>query len=67
MSNATSELVTTIGLPMRKIRTLNELSQNQFAFESGLSREFINKVEGGKLNISILKLEKIAQVLNVDV
>lgn len=43
------------------------VSQNQLAFEAGVSREFINKVESGKNNISIKNLEKIADILEVNI
>ncbi len=43
------------------------MSQNQLAFEAGVTREFINKIETGKYNISLLNLEKIAQILNINI
>ena len=59
-------ILNTIGDNIRKNRLLLNISQDQLAFEAGLSREFINKVEAGKYNISIVKLEKIAEVLNIE-
>lgn len=56
-----------IGDNIRKIRLSHDMSQNQLAFEAGVSREFINKVESGKYNISVIKLEKIAQILEVEI
>ncbi len=43
------------------------LSQSQLAFEAGVTREFVNKLESGNYNISIRNLEKIAQILNVEI
>ena len=43
------------------------MSQNQLAYEAGVTREFVNKVESGKYNISVKNLEKLAQILEVDV
>lgn len=59
-------ILNVIGDNIRKNRLLLNISQDQLAFEAGLSREFINKVEAGKHNISIIKLERIAEVLNID-
>jgi transcriptional regulator with XRE-family HTH domain len=54
-----------VGGNIRKIRIVQKLSQNQLAYETGLTREFINKVENGKNNISITKLALIAEALNI--
>ncbi len=65
MDNPKSKLLVIIGLNILKLRTKLELSQAQLGFEAGLTREFINKIENGKENISVLNLEQIANVLNV--
>lgn len=67
MSKTQSNILKTIGLNIRKIRILKGLSQSQLAFEASLTREYINKVEAGTNNISILKLEQIALVLDVQI
>ncbi|MEO8762525.1 MAG: helix-turn-helix transcriptional regulator [Bacteroidia bacterium] len=54
-----------VGDNIRKTRISQDISQNQLAYETGLSREFINKVESGKNNISIKKLALIAEALNI--
>jgi transcriptional regulator with XRE-family HTH domain len=43
------------------------MSQSQLAFEAGVTREFVNKVEAGTNNISIKNLEKIAVILEVEI
>ena len=43
------------------------MSQNQLAFEAGVTREFVNKVESGNYNISLKNLEKLAIILEVDI
>ena len=43
------------------------MSQNQLAYEAGVTREFVNKVETGKYNISLKNLEKIAQILEINI
>lgn len=55
-----------VGDNIRRIRIAQEISQGQLAYETGLSREFITKVESGRNNISIRKLALIAQALNVE-
>ncbi len=54
-----------IGNNIRKERIKQNLTQSQLAFETNLTREFINKVETGKYNISVKKLNKIADSLNI--
>ncbi len=43
------------------------MSQNQLAFEAEVTREFVNKVESGKYNISVKNLEKLALILEIEV
>ncbi len=42
------------------------LTQEQLAFESGISRNAIQKIEAGKVKPTIETLEKIAKALNMD-
>lgn len=65
MINSETLILEKIGLNIRRTRIASGLSQNQLAFEAGLTREFINKLEAGKLNVSIINLHKIAIVLNI--
>ncbi len=65
MKKKASRINDIVGGNIRKIRIAQKLSQNQLAYETGLTREFINKVENGKNNISITKLALIAEALNV--
>jgi transcriptional regulator with XRE-family HTH domain len=62
-----NQLLVNLGMNIRKLRLQSELSQAQLAFEANLTREFINGLEGGKLNVSILNLQQIAIALNVPV
>lgn len=55
-----------VGDNIRRRRIAQKISQNQLAYETGLSREFINKVENGKVNISLKKLALIAEALTCD-
>ena len=67
VDNKDSVLLVNMGLKIRKLREQSNLSQAQLGFEANLSRESINMLENGKLNISILKLEQIANTLNITV
>jgi transcriptional regulator with XRE-family HTH domain len=60
-------LLKTIGTNIKIIRIKQGISQNQLAFESNIHRTFINKLENGKANISIIKLFTLAKALNVDI
>ncbi len=61
------DILSIVGSNIRKIRISQKMSQNQLAYETGITREFINKIETGKYNISIKNLEKIAQILEIDI
>lgn len=67
VDNNDSVLLVNMGLKIRKLREESNLSQAQLGFEANLSRESINMLENGKLNISVLKLEQIANTLNITV
>lgn len=60
------DILIIIGDNIRRIRTAQCVTQNQLAFEAGVTREFVNKVESGRNNISIKNLEKLAQILEVE-
>lgn len=53
------------GDKLRKYRLSQCISQEQLAFESGLSREYINKTENGKINISLKNIIAISKVLDI--
>ncbi len=61
------EILVIIGNNIRKIRKTQKMSQSQLAFEAGVTREFINKLETGKYNVSILTLEKISSILETEI
>tara|TARA_R100000353_G_C6509208_1_gene196200 strand:+ start:2722 stop:2943 length:222 start_codon:yes stop_codon:yes gene_type:complete len=50
---------------LRKRRVAQSLSQKQLGFETGLTREFINRIENGKVNISLTNVVEIAKALNI--
>lgn len=61
------DILTIVGGNIRKVRLRQKMSQNQLAFEAGVTREFVNKVESGNYNISLKNLEKLALILEVEV
>ena len=52
---------------MRLLRNEAGISQEELAFRSKLDRTYINSVENGKRNISIVNIEKIAKALGISV
>jgi transcriptional regulator with XRE-family HTH domain len=56
-----------IGETIRIHRVKNDITQEELAYQSGLDRAYVGRVERGENNISILSLLKIAQVLKIEV
>ena len=59
------DILILLGNNIRKARIKYNLTQAQLAFEANLTREFINKVETGKYNISVKKLSLISECLGI--
>ena len=55
-----------LGKRIRKLREEQDISQAQLAFEVGISREHITRIENGHLNTTFYTLYKIASVLEVE-
>jgi transcriptional regulator with XRE-family HTH domain len=53
------------GDTLRKYRVNQSISQKQLAFETGLTREFINRIENGRVNISLTNILEIAKALQI--
>jgi len=56
-----------VGNKIKELRKERNLSQEDLALLSGLDRTYINSVENGRRNISIISLEKIANGLGVKI
>ena len=56
-----------IGWNVRRLRKEREITQEDFATDSGFDRGYISGVERGVRNPSILVLERIANALGADV
>lgn len=54
-----------LGQEIRRLRTSQGYSQEDFARVSGIDRTYISDVEQGKRNVSIENIEKIAKALNI--
>lgn len=65
MAKKLNPILSKFGDHLRKIRTQKQLSQTQLAFETGLTREYINRLENGSVNISLLNIIQIAEVLDI--
>lgn len=56
-----------LGRKIKEIRKEQNLSQSQLAFESGLSREHILRIEKGNENATVETLAALSVVMNVPV
>lgn len=54
-----------VGQRIKELRIIRNITQEQLAHISELDRTYINSVENGRRNISIVNLEKIAKGFNV--
>jgi transcriptional regulator with XRE-family HTH domain len=55
-----------IGQKIKKVRELRNLTQDYIASKIGMTQESYSKIESSRNNISIQKLEKIAEILEVN-
>jgi len=56
-----------IGWNVRRLRAQRELTQENFATDSGFDRGYISGVERGVRNPSVLVLERLSTALEIDV
>jgi transcriptional regulator with XRE-family HTH domain len=52
---------------LRMYRTARKLSQEELAARVGLSQTFLSQVECGSRNVSLDKIEMLAEALQIDV
>lgn len=55
-----------VGARIKELRNGQKISQEQLSFKAELDRTYINSVEAGRRNISIVALEKIVLALGTD-
>jgi transcriptional regulator with XRE-family HTH domain len=61
-----SHVLEIVGKRLRELRTKRGMSQEVLAALAGLNRNYVNQVECGRRNISIINLVKLAEALAVD-
>lgn len=54
------------GKRLKELRKEKSISQEQLALLSGLDRTYVNSVENGKRNISIVNIYRLSLALNCD-
>jgi len=57
----------TFGKKVRELRKKRNLSQEELAYEAALDRTYINSIENGKRNVSLINIVKLAKALNIKV
>ena len=55
-----------IGLRIKEYRTNLKLTQEALAFKAEIDKTYVNEVENGKRNISVINLEKLINALETD-
>lgn len=56
-----------IGLRIKELRKNLNLTQEALAFKADLDKTYVNEVENGKRNISVVNLEKVILALDTDI
>lgn len=54
-----------VGMRIKELRKRRQLSQEDLAGLAQLDRTYINSVENGRRNISIINIEKITKALEI--
>jgi transcriptional regulator with XRE-family HTH domain len=56
-----------IGLRIKEYRTNLKLTQEALSFKAEIDKTYVNEVENGKRNISVINLEKLIGALDTTV
>jgi transcriptional regulator with XRE-family HTH domain len=56
-----------VGMKIKKWRNFKDYKQEVFAKEIGISRIMLSRYENGRSRISIMQLQKIAHLLEVEI
>jgi transcriptional regulator with XRE-family HTH domain len=64
---AETTLLESIGNSIRKVRRKQDISQEDLANICEIERGYMGRVERGEVNVSILKLKKIADALKIEI
>ncbi|TND10153.1 MAG: hypothetical protein FD123_401 [Bacteroidetes bacterium] len=65
MNASDKKYLCALGKAIRELREAQGISQDQLAYESGLHRTTINRIENGHFDAGALALRAIAKALNV--
>ena len=61
------QLLTEMGVRIRKYRTEKKLSQNDLAIMCNFEKASMSRIEAGKTNITLLTLSKISKALGIGI
>lgn len=56
-----------VGARIKELRKNLQLTQEALAFKSEVDKTYLNEVENGKRNVSVINLEKIILALEVNI
>jgi transcriptional regulator with XRE-family HTH domain len=56
-----------VGVRIRELRASQQITQEELAHRARLDRTYINSIENGRRNVSIVNVERIAKALGVTV
>jgi transcriptional regulator with XRE-family HTH domain len=56
-----------VAINLRRLRVLNQISQDDLALAAGIERSYAGHLERGGKNPTVLTLEKLANALSCDV
>lgn len=56
-----------VGCRIRELRKELDLTQEKLAFKADVDKTYLNEVENGKRNVSMINLEKIITALEVSI
>lgn len=56
-----------MGMRLKRLRTVQKMSQAALAKRAGLTREYVNKLEAGKQDPSLTTINALAKALGVPV
>ena len=56
-----------VGITIKELRKEKGISQENFAYESGIDRRYMSDIENGKRNISLDILERVTDKLEIKI
>ena len=62
-----AQISKTLGQNIKRIRLKKRMSQGDICRAIGMGRSYMSAIEGGKVNVTLVVLEKLANALDVSV